>query len=134
MRELETFRAGGARTNTSIARNVSINDKITVYPDLSAAPFSNVTRWSHKEFYGDHSRRQPTQPPGEWSNFTFIVPRNTTGVQLTSRYSSPRSGDETSRKGVAVAERVVHWEVQGYVMEVGVVWWGKSWRMYIGLI
>lgn len=95
---------------------------IAVYPDLSAAPFDNVTRWSHKEFYGDHSNRQPTQPPGEWSNFTVLLPRNTTGVQLTTA------------KGVAVPERIVHWEVQGYVLEVGVVWWGKSWRMYIGCI
>jgi hypothetical protein len=99
------------------------NGAVGVYTDLSARPFANVTRWTHKEFYGDHSNRQPTQPPGEWSNFTYLLFPNTTGVQLTA-----------SPEGMPVAERVVHWEVQGYVLEVGVVWWGKSWRLYMGCI
>lgn len=112
----ETFRSRGAGANTSIGGSIS------VYTDLSAKPFANATRWVHKEFYGDHSSRQPTQPPGEWTNFTYLLSPNTTGIQLTTT------------EGVPVAERVVHWELQGYVLEVGVVWWGKSWRLYIGCI
>jgi hypothetical protein len=107
---------------------------VAVYTDLSAKPFANVTRWTHKEFYGDHSNRQPTQPPGEWSNFTYLLYPNTTGVQLTSRYSMPSTASKRLEEGIPVPERVVHWELQGYVLEVGVVWWGKSWRLYLGCI
>ena len=105
------------------ASAVGAGGPISVYTDLSAKPFANVTRWVHKEFYGDHSNRQPTQPPADWTNFTYLLSPNTTGVQFTA-----------SVEGVPVAERVVHWELQGYVLEVGVVWWGKSWRLYIGCI
>ncbi len=115
-------------------RGAAARGSITIYTDLSAKPFANVTRWTHKEFYGDHSNRQPTQPPREWSNFTYLLSPNTTGVQLTSA------------EGIPVPERVVHWEILRDVslplrgneylgiLEVGVVWWGKSWRLYLGCI
>lgn len=103
---------------------LALSDAFVVYTDLTVAPFSNVTRWSHKEFYGNHKNRQPTQPPSEWSNFTITLPINTTAVQLT-----------VASGGVPVAERVAFWNASGGdVLDVSVVWWGTSWRLYIGII
>jgi hypothetical protein len=75
-------------------------------------------------FVDNHNKRQPVQPPSEWTNFTIPIPVNAVAVQLTSIGSIG--------KRIDVAQRVPYYKVDGRFLDVSVIWWGDSWKLYIG--
>lgn len=94
-----------------------------VYHDLGATPYTNFTKWSTMWLRPSHNERQPTQPPNEWRNVTFEIPKWAKSMQMTSC---------TETLCIEPAERIPYYFVGAESVNVSIIWWGPVWQLHTG--
>jgi hypothetical protein len=101
----------------------------TTYVDLDNKQLPAIETWKELPMAGNHRDRQPTQPPSEWTNLTFMIPFAATGVQLTAVDSN---GTLTSG-GAARVNRFSIDQIRGR-LKTSIIWWGTSWTLFVGFL
>ena len=97
-----------------------------VYDDLTLPPQKIFKNWFQISFVGDHSSKQPIQPPSDWRNLTFqligVLYNVTEGIQFTAD------------NGTNISERIVYYALYKIKMEleISIVWWGPPWILHMG--
>lgn len=103
----------------------------TVYWNLTQPRVAGFGSWCKVPLDENHSNRQPTQPPSEWSNFTFEMPYyNTDAVQLTAMNEKGEIGNNTGAEGARIIN--VGSFILENILQVSLTWWWKPWVLYIG--
>ena len=70
----------------------------------------------------------PTQPPDQWTNFTFKIPSSGSEMQLTALLNKNSTYDVMTMT-VPYFSVNLEWTQR---VEVSFLWWGRPWILYVG--
>ena len=96
----------------------------TIYTTLNQKAFPNFS-WTRFKLIGNHTNREPNQPPNEWTNMTFDTPPWGLSMQFTHNF------DGSNDTFVADVTYYAVDDLQAKVL-VSFVWWSDSPIIWVG--
>ena len=111
----------------------SVNS-LELYTELNVPRIKDYDYWQNFTFSENHSKRQPTQPPSEWTNLTIYPPYKIGYLMhyLKVQFTGYDKDGNITQGAYAAEIPYLSADYSRFRFDVSVTWWNTPWTLFVG--